>query len=200
MTYLIFICATILIGIALFKKPAWLFALLSAAGYGYFFYLLNPNFDLMTYLVWLLGILLIILEIYIPDFGIVGLVGTTACLYSLFTYAGDWSSTIIFILIGIVTIGLTIYLLVKTGNTLVVSPNLVLQDTINTTPHRQSDEADQKLEIGNVGIAVTDLRPVGQVDFAGEIVEVRSQTKFISVNRQVVITEIVNQRIYVKEG
>lgn len=200
MTYAVFIVATIFIGIALFRKPIWLYALLSAVAYTYFFYLLDATFSFITLLVWLLGIILIVIEIYIPDFGIVGIVGLGACLFSLVTYTGSWAETILYILIGVLTIGFTIYFLMKTGHALVVSPQLVLQDTINTTAHRSQSETYQGLQVGSVGTTVSNLRPVGKVDFKGKIVEATSQTQFISANKQVMITEIVNQRIYVKEG
>ena len=57
---------------------------------------------------------------------------------------------------------------------------------------------DEKIKIGDKGIAITRLAPVGMAEFNGERIEVYSSTTFIDANTSLEIEAIEGNRVRVK--
>ena len=55
-----------------------------------------------------------------------------------------------------------------------------------------------KLEVGNVGLATSDLKPVGKALFENEEIEVRTQGDFLSSGQKITIIKIDHSKVYVQ--
>ena len=54
------------------------------------------------------------------------------------------------------------------------------------------------LKVGNVGLATSDLKPVGKALFENEEIEVRTQGNFLSSGQKITIIKIDHSKVYVQ--
>lgn len=163
-----------------------------------------------------LGVLLIALEIFVlPGFGIFGVIGLVALFGGLVgtfvpnqglvpsaSQTGDALRGMVTILLALMTAGVGMYFISKHFNTLPFLSRLVLQD-------RRDDEESLSLRemmgapvavvsIGDEGVATTNLKPVGQAEFAERIVDVMSDLAFVRAGARVRVVGVQGSRIMVE--
>lgn len=188
---------TALLSLALFYNPKWLILGLSLVSFGIYFEI--PNGDILTFIIFLLGILLIIIEFYVPDFGIIGIAGLLAVIISLFMHLGDIPNLILTILSVILVAAVAIIIPLRLGRSLTIGPNFVL----NTSSNKEAGYSSQKdysyLMLAN-GITITTLRPVGRADIDGEYYEVISLEDMIKEGESIYVARVEGAKIYVRKG
>lgn len=54
------------------------------------------------------------------------------------------------------------------------------------------------LQVGDVGITISTLRPVGKAEFSNQVYEVKSPSEYVEVDQSVEIIKIVNNQIIIK--
>lgn len=140
------------------------------------------------------GLILIILEIlFVPGttlFGIAGLVILLIGIYRVFLVYGTQMG--LYSLAGSVLVFAGIfYLAVKTKFWDKLANKGAITGKVN-------DELDLKLNPGDKGTTLSMLRPMGTVLFGAEKVEVQSELDTVAPNKEVVITRIVHNKIFVK--
>jgi membrane-bound ClpP family serine protease len=60
------------------------------------------------------------------------------------------------------------------------------------------DGRTQGLEIGMLGVATSDIKPFGKASFKDELYEVKSESGFIEVGKEIEIIKLENNKIIVK--
>lgn len=143
----------------------------------------------------IVGMLLIIAEILlIPGIFITGALGLGALAYSSylgFTLYGNTMGTIIvFANIILVLICIFFALRAKTWR------RLSLDDKIES--HIDDKPQEKGLVIGTDGITITRLNPVGKAKFNNNLVEVSTISGFIDQNTNIIISDIIDNKIFVK--
>lgn len=139
------------------------------------------------------GLALVVLEfLAVPGTTIVGLSGLGLLIYGnyeVFQEFGEvWGYTSILIC-SVICICLLIYSLrAKTWK----------RFSLNTSIDSKVNVVDEKIKIGDKGIAITRLAPVGMAEFNGERIEVYSSTTFIDANTSLEIEAIEGNRVRVK--
>ena len=146
-----------------------------------------------TLLIYILGLGLIVLEVFIPSGGLIG-IGAVLCLgYSL------WQLWVQFPWIALVCVVLTagyVIILVRWGfQRFRMDTNL--SDGVATGGDVK--EAANNL-IGCTGQAVTPLRPAGVARFEGRRYDVVTKGGFVEAGSQVQVIEASGNRILVKPG
>jgi membrane-bound ClpP family serine protease len=140
------------------------------------------------------GILLIILElVFVPGTTIVGVaglamtgIGLYLC-YSVFGSVAGNSASGATLVISV----LAIWYSLKTKSW----QRFALFDT-NTS--RMNDQAQTKLQVGDIGVTLSTLRPSGNAEFNDQVFEVRTLGHMISQGTKVKVVQVDGQRIIVE--
>lgn len=142
----------------------------------------------------IVSVFLIITEIFfIPGttiFGIVGTIALTLGLYIAFTKLGnDWG----YGSIGIALVAFGLFFML--GKRMTKSAEFTLSDSLTG---RVNELEEGLAQVGDEGIAIGDMRPMGKAKLNNRKIEVYSTGAFIEKDTAVVVTRIVGNKIYVK--
>jgi membrane-bound ClpP family serine protease len=138
----------------------------------------------------LIGIGFLILEIFIPSFGITGSVGIIAILVGVILRAETFmEGMILFLIILVIAIILMFaaYKILAFKN----SP-FILKENL------EEDTYDIQYFVGKVGRAVTPLRPSGTGEFEGVRLDVITQGDFIKKDSAIKIFKVEKRKIIVE--
>lgn len=166
---------------------------------GYFY--LSGIYSWTPVILFVIGLVLIILEVFIPDFGLIGILGLTALAFGIYFTTGDLGVMVRDLSLAIVVSAILIIILVRKGYSFSNLNKLVLNTSSQQI--RDIDEAEEKTKIavGMIGEATTPLRPSGKVTFAEQeqSYDVLSAQGHIASGTSVVIQEIHGTKIIVRK-
>lgn len=189
-----FICLVMM----LFTKTYYLYGGLSVLSFLVYFIIMG-NGTWITLLLFLVGILLMILEVFVPGFGLIGITGAAMLGFGYFlNYSNLWES-IFDLSVAIVVAVVTAYILLKKGYKFLPGKvNLVLSSSTNKQKGYSSGK-DYTLFLGKTGTALTTLRPSGKADINGKTLDVVSNGPIISEGASVQVIYVEGIKITVKE-
>lgn len=205
--------AILLLGMAcllasLFYKRKIIFALVALILFVIYFQVFQANGaawdysfspqNFLSFICFLLGITMLWTELYIPDFGVLGLIGFFISIFGLYMYRSDWLEVLMIVLAAFVVIGVVCFIFIKLGRSFEVPTMFVLDKRLAKEEGYSSHELPADV-LGLQGTVVMDLRPVGRGQFNGQTYEVISQQGFIAKGSQVRIVKVTNGSIYVIE-
>lgn len=149
--------------------------------------------EMISIVLILIGIALLVAEIFIPSFGVSGGLGIVAIVAGIILTADSINQGIIMFLVILVIVLILMFVAYKFMSTK-KSP-LVLDEIL------KEDEGDKELAffLNRVGIALTILRPSGKADFDGVRLDVMSEGDFIKKGQKVVVTRTEGKKIFVRE-
>ena len=140
------------------------------------------------------GLILIIVEvIFIPGTTVVAILGLASMvggIYLSFSYFGTGTGWTVLIVSGLVGLILIVYSF-RTG----LWKKFALEKKIDS---KVNEEFKLDFQVGEVGEALSDLRPIGKGDFSGKESEVRSFGEHISAGTQIQINKIQGNKIFVE--
>lgn len=175
---------------------------------------MNGQITLLAVLLFLLGIVLLGLEIFvIPGFGVIGISGIGLILFGLALATvermpqttGEWTqlagSLVKFglSLSGAVVLAFAVgrYLPhIPVANRLLLPPP---EDDAAEDPLRAQQAAESLALLGAIGTAATMLRPAGMAQFGDKFVDVVTDGAFVPAGARVRVIEIEGYRVVVKE-
>lgn len=155
--------------------------------------------QILGIVVLLVGIILIGVEFYMPGFGIPGICGTICTAAGIFLTGRNTSERIIAGVIAIVIIAVMLVVSIFVFKSKKVKSPIKL-DTEVQGKDLFIDSEDMKYLIGKKGVAATDLKPSGKGEFDGVKLDILSSGEFIKKGEPLVITEVKNNKIFVREG
>lgn len=140
------------------------------------------------------AIVLFLIELFlVPGISLAGISAAACAVYANYYAFAHISSTagIITLLTSFVagTGSLIIFMRSKTLDRLSLKKNIT---------YKVERSAERKLRIGDRGVAVTRLALIGNADFDGNIVEVKSMDGFLDEGTAIVITRITDSAILIK--
>ena len=148
----------------------------------------------------LAGLGLLILEMFLPGFGIPGISGIVLMIISailVWVEAGALAALgMMVVCIALVAIALSIALKSASSGKLSKS-QLILQASVKNGEEKSSSE-DLSVFLGKEGVAHTVLRPSGIAEFSGVRLNVVSEGGYIAQNQAVKIEKIEGNRIVVR--
>ncbi len=144
----------------------------------------------------LVGAILLVVELFLmPGTMVVGFLGIIANLLgiglSYFQFGGEVALTT-FGVAGVIN-AFTIYRAFQKGTW----KKVTLSKTLET--EALSEKLSNKLEVGDTGVSISALRPIGTADFEGETYEVTAKRGLIEAGKPLSIVKISGAKIYVKE-
>lgn len=145
-----------------------------------------------------LGVVCIVLEFFVPG-GILGIIGTGGVVGSLFMSTDDVGHMTMSLLIAIIVAIIGSVILFKTiGFDKGFLRNIVLSDSTSSEKGYLSSNTRNEL-IGNIGEAVTPLRPAGTGVFNDERIDIVTEGSFINTGTPVKIVKVEGSRVIVRE-
>lgn len=140
----------------------------------------------------IMGIILLVAEIFIPSFGVTGTIGIISILAGVIftsdTFVGGLLLFVVILLVAIILMFIAYKVLSS-----VKSP-LILTESLN------EEKPNEKLAffVGKEGTAITPLRPSGTLEFEGVRLDVITRGEFVEKGSIVIIEEIQGKKIIVK--
>lgn len=140
------------------------------------------------------GVLLFLVELFItPGLSVAGVSSAVCLLYANYYAFINMGTSMGFITLAISSIACIIAVVwLMRSKTL---DKLVLKKDITSKVDKASEE---KVNVGDKGVAITRLALIGNADIDGSIVEVKSTDGFINENTPVIVERVINGIILVK--
>lgn len=145
----------------------------------------------------ILGIVLLLLEIFVPG-GIIGILGLAAVIGGLVMAAGSITTIAIAMGIAFVVTLLGAFLFLKYVGYNGPLKKLILFDSTSTEKGYVSSKQRQELT-GKIAKSITPLRPAGTAELEGEFLDVVTEGSFIQKDKNIKIVKVQGARIVVRE-
>lgn len=192
--------------VALVTKYAVPGLAMTLIGFFTYFYLIGLDswFPLFLFVI---GLLLIVLEVFIPDFGILGIIGLSSFVVGLYLTSGDWTVVIQDVSIALIITFILTFILIRAGMVTDRWNFLVLKESRPDSEEKTSGDSPsakrQQLEVGLEGVTITPLRPTGFAKFNignDEVIEVdvTSEIEALETGQKVRIERIQGNKITVR--
>lgn len=188
--------------LALLTPNTKLGAALTLASFAGYFTLVGVN-AWLPIILFVLGLLLLIMEVFIPDFGLIGILGVLLIVGGLYMTIGDLGQTIRDLSLAVLINAVLVFYLLKRGYTFNNLERLVLKTDLNQNDVPREDRMSEKprFKTGMEGIATTTLRPSGKAEFGEEAkheMDVLSAGGHIEKGARIVIDQIQGTKIVVR--
>lgn len=195
-----FVLAVISLISVLFTEKKALFGILTLVLFGFFYYQNTKHniADNMTILTFIMGITLLALEIFIPSFGIIGIIGIALTGYSVIDSFENSTTGILILVVSAIAIILTVTIYVKLGFSRDLFNRLILTNT-NSGNRGYNSKADHSKLVGMTGISKTILRPTGRIAIGENVYDAKSMSDFIAKDTEIEVVAIKDGHIIVKE-
>lgn len=170
--------------------------ILSLVGYFY----LTPASNWAAVGLVVIGLTLVVLEIFIPSFGLIGIVGATTLYWGLVKATGDAGQAAVDLILAVLLTSLFFIWLFKSGYVNKQSQKIILHSTSHVQKNDEAAMAPRAVQIGDVGTAYTPLRPAGKMLLAEkhQVIDVMTTGELIAKGSPIVIVQIVGTKIVVQ--
>ena len=140
------------------------------------------------------GIILLLIEIFEPGFGVFGALGVILLIINIFVTANTVSQgvTLTLFTFAIIAVLFIIFLIV-------VAKGKLGRMIHKSTESGYSGTKDLSHLVRKTGVVLTTCRPAGAAEIGGEKFDVVTLGEFIEVGANVVVVEVEGNRIVVKE-
>lgn len=145
--------------------------------------------------VFFVSLLVLIIDIFIEGFGVLGVVGLVGIIISLSLTAFGVPGGGIIVL---VKVGLTVpalWLLYRFLRKRQLDGKFILTETLATD---KAEVGGLEHFLGKEGVTKTALRPQGFADFNGQNVEVASDAGFVAVDKRVKVVDVQERKLLVR--
>jgi membrane-bound serine protease (ClpP class) len=143
------------------------------------------------------GLLLLLIEFFVPGFGIFGILGIGAVVGSLFMSSFSISVMAISVVLAAVAAIIAAAVMVVGFGKRGPMKKLVLQDTFSSKDGYVSNEGRTDL-LGREGTALTPLHPTGAAEIDGEKIDVVSDGRYLDRGDAVQVVRVEGTRVVVK--
>ena len=145
----------------------------------------------------ILGLLLLIVEAFMPGFGIAGITGLVLLVAGIIMTARTVFEAFVMVMILLLIVALLAFVILRSAKKGTLSRKLILW---SAAKHENgfSASADTTSLTGREGVAVTILRPAGTGEFDGQRLDVVSEGAFIERGAQIKIIRTEGRRIVVE--
>jgi membrane-bound ClpP family serine protease len=155
----------------------------------------------LVVLLFVLGIVLIVIELLMPGFGLAGGLGILSLIAGVVLAAQVVTPVMLVFIIAVVLLIITgmLFWLYKSATKDGRISRLLLLRTKTGNEEGYNSASDSSSLLGHEGIAVTVLRPTGTGEFAGKKIDVVSDGEFIQKGSPIRIKEVEGFRVVVEK-
>lgn len=181
----------------LFTRFYWLGSLMTIAAFIAYFVLFGTG-QWLYLIVLLLGLSLMGLELIIPSFGAIGIVGILMIGVGLYMSSVEPIATLFNFSIAFVLALTTIVVLMKQGARLQLTKGLVLKEQLSSSDAYTTSSINYQQFLNQVGMSLTSLRPVGKARFGNQDIEVITSGEMIDVYERIVVYKVEGNKLIVR--
>ena len=145
----------------------------------------------------LLGITFLLIEIFVPGFGVFGISGLLAVFFSAAITIVYIENGVVIVITGVIILVAAGYFAVELAKRYGWYGKLILKDTLNED---ENNKGELEHLIDRKGVVKTPLRPNGKVDFDGVLTEAYSDGDFLSIGQSVTAYKVYENKLYVKKA
>lgn len=143
-----------------------------------------------------IGLVLLLVELTLPGFGVSGVTGFILVIVSSIVTIIYLPFGIFIVLGELALIAFICFILFRYLRSKQLYGKLILDETLN---EEKKEIGKPEFLLGKEGITKTPLRPHGEADFNGLVIDVYSSGQYIPVSRSIKVISVDDQKIIVKE-
>jgi len=143
------------------------------------------------------GLLLVIFEMFIPGFGVPGMMGLALLIYGVSLTAHNVAQVLILTVTILAILGIALVIVLRSASKGRLAKTLVLNNSFKKEDGYTSSE-DLKDFLGKQGTALTVLRPAGTADVDGTKLDVVTESEFLPKGTKVEIIKVEGRRVVVR--
>lgn len=157
----------------------------------------SSSANLIWIVLLIVGFFLVVVEMYIPGFGLPGISGLICLGVSIFFLAdGSVVAGLVMMLIVAALLSVALFISIRTASRgIMARSGLILKEV--SVPEEAGD--DLEYYVGRQGTAYTILRPTGVGEFDGVRLNVLTDGEFIGEGTSIEVTRVEGNRIFVRE-
>lgn len=144
-----------------------------------------------------LGLILTLIEVYAPGFGIWGIAGITCFIIGIIVTADTLLEALLLMMILLAVLGIIFTIVLHSISKGKLPKSMVLETSMKKEDGYIST-SDMKYFLKKQGVSLTILRPAGTVDFDGVKLDVVSEGEFIPKGTKVEVIKVEGRRIVVR--
>lgn len=196
-------CVTVI-----FAKQKYFWIGLSVLIYSFYFnvvefrwfpFILTYNLaSFLAFVIFMVGVILMVLDIYLPDFGVTGVLGLIISGTGLYLYLDNWLTVLFLMIAGFLVVVVTGFIYLRLGQEIAISPALILHQSLDKQSGYLSRNNYEAL-LGKKGQVTVDLRPVGKGLIDQQEYELMSIGDYIIKGAWVTVVKVSNGSIYVRQ-
>lgn len=152
--------------------------------------------DMMDIVAFIVGLVLLLSELFIPSYGILGITGGISLISGIVMATPDGRFTFYALLFATFLAVVIIVFVVQKFKHRAVWNKMILKETLSTDEGFVAQSSKQYL-IGQLGMTVTPLRPAGTAKFGHERIDVVTDGQFIMPNTPVLVIKVEGTRVVV---
>lgn len=172
---------------------------LISLGLYFFGHMLGGMTGYEALLLFLLGLALIAVEIFfIPGFGIAGIGGLLALIFSVVLAAPTVEEAVVSLIVAFIGTGILLALSIKFLPTRRAWNRLILGEKLDNDNYVAPDSSLRGF-VGSQGEALTPLRPSGTAEIEGKRVDVVTSGEFITEGSRIEVVKVEGVRVVVRE-
>lgn len=189
METIVLIIGVVALLIAVMTRWSVVAGLVALGAFITYFWVLNTG-TWLTMTLFALGIVLLILELLLPTFGLLALLGAGAVYGSFYLSNGSWQAALVDGTVGLIIGAVNVYILTKLGYRLPLTKRLVLKTANHpVTPTIRSDHSHVRPHL--TATTLTALHPVGKIRLeSGRLIDARAETGYIEAG---ITVEVIDQ-------
>ena len=155
----------------------------------------------LSNLVWvvlvIIGFCLVVLEMYIPGFGVSGISGLVCLAVGVFFLAnGSLLTGLILTLVIVALLCVALSISIRAASKGRLARSWLVLKEVSNAPESQAN--DLSYYVGKVGVAKTILRPAGVGEFEGVRLNILTDGEFVGENEKIVVARVEGNRIFVR--
>jgi membrane-bound ClpP family serine protease len=148
--------------------------------------------------IFILGLILLIIEIFAPGFGFFGGSGIALLILGIILTARNTFEAVIMVIILLLLAALVLFIILRSAKKGKLSKKLILWSAAKKESGYSASSNNDDL-IGKEGIALTVLRPAGLGEFDGNRIDIVTDGTYIEEGTRIKIIRIEGNRIVVKK-
>ncbi len=165
--------------------------------------LLNGTYTILPIILYIIGFVLIIIELFLPSMGLIGILGIISFAAGIVLRIIGLASAleiVLTIVVFIVLLALAIGTAIKSAKSGRISRSALILYQSNNNKEKATDVTDFSVLLGKVGTTTTFLRPIGKAKFGTATVEViNNDNQIVEVGEEVKVIAIEGQKIIVEK-
>ncbi len=160
----------------------------------------NQTFAIISTVVYVLAIIFLIIEAFIPGFGFFGISGIAGIVLALATkiFVGETIERILLELVIalVVIIALLVWVIISARKGLISKSPLISKGS--SIPSFYNDD-DLKIFIGQMGETVTTCKPVGKIRLDNEIYDATSLDGFLDIGTKIKVSNVKDNTLEIEK-